>query len=321
LAHTAGADPAVEHAESRDKIGSVPLAAENEALRFALERLAHRHGSEASQAAAAAAFEHGRRALDQLLLAPLSTEVGDRPLVIVPTGALHVVPWSALRSCAGRPVTVAPSARLWQRATEGSADASVEAPTDGSAHTPGQASTVLVAGPDVPAAGAEIAALRATYPDATCVTGEDARVQAVAAALDGAGLGHLVAHGRFRVDNPLFSSLRLADGPLTVYDLEALSRPPLRLVLSACDAGLTDVRAGDELRGLVAALFMLGTRTVIAPVTPVRDSGTRPLMVALHRALAAGDTPATALAKAQADPGDTADARGAAAGFVCFGAA
>ena len=31
-------------------------------------------------------------------------------------------------------------------------------------------------------------------------------------ALDGAGLGHIAAHGRFRSDNVLFSSLRVHDG-------------------------------------------------------------------------------------------------------------
>ena len=36
--------------------------------------------------------------------------------MIVPIGALHAVPWSGLPTCAGRPVTVAPSATVWLRA-------------------------------------------------------------------------------------------------------------------------------------------------------------------------------------------------------------
>ena len=35
------------------------------------------------------------------------------PLVVVPTGELHGLPWSALPSLAGRPTTVAPSTALW----------------------------------------------------------------------------------------------------------------------------------------------------------------------------------------------------------------
>ena len=41
-------------------------------------------------------------------------------------------------------------------------------------------------------------------------------------ALDGAWLAHIAAHGIFRADSPLFSSLRMHDGPLTVYDFEQL---------------------------------------------------------------------------------------------------
>ena len=111
-------------------------------------------------------------------------------------------------------------------------------------------------------------------------------MDAVAAALDGAGLGHVAAHGRFRADNPFFSSLQLADGPLTVYDLEALRRAPTRLILSTCDSGLSAVRSGDELMGLAAAVFSLGARTLIASVVSISDAATRPLMLSLHAGVA-----------------------------------
>ena len=100
----------------------------------------------------------------------------------------------------------------------------------------------------------------------------------------------------------------LADGPLTVYDLEGLRRAPHTLILSACESGLSDVRPGDELMGLAAALFSLGMGTLVAAVTPVPDAATRPLMLALHAAMRSGTPPAEALA-AQA-----------AVSFTCFGA-
>jgi tetratricopeptide (TPR) repeat protein len=273
-------------------------------LRFGLRRLAFAHGSPASLAAAASAVAYAAGRLDELLIGSVRSRIGaERPLVLVPTGVLHAVPWSALPSLAGRPVSVAPSAALWRRAA-----------TVGQA--PGER-MVVVEGPGLPGAAGEVAALAGRYPDATCLAGRAATVAAVAAALDGAGLAHVAAHGAFRVDNPLFSSLQLADGPLTVYDLEGLRRAPRRLVLSACDSGLSGVRPGDELMGLAGALFALGMGTLVASVIPVPDAATRELMVAFHERLQAGLPPAHALAAVQA-----ASARHAAvsASFVCFGA-
>ena len=74
----------------------------------------------------------------------------------------------------------------------------------------------------------------------------------------GADLVHLAAHGSFRADSPLFSSVLLADGPLTVYDLERLRRAPAVVVLSACEAAVAAVHDGDELLGTAAALLGAG---------------------------------------------------------------
>ncbi len=159
------------------------------------------------------------------------------------------------------------------------------------------------------------------YPDARCVSGEDATVGTVSAAVDGARLAHIACHGRFRADNPMFSCLHLANGPLTVYDLERLGKPPETIVLSACDSGLSEVHPGDELMGLAAALLALGSRTLVAAVFSVPDEATRSLMLGFHAGLRAGLSPAAALGRAQhkaVRKGQAASA--AAAGFVCFGA-
>ena len=158
--------------------------------------------------------------------------------------------------------------------------------------------------------------LAALLPGATVLTGRDATVEATLAALDGATLAHVACHGRFRADSPLFSSLELADGPLTALDIQGLRRAPDVLVLSACDVALSERHPGDELLGLSAALLASGTRTIVASVVPVPDAAARRLMLAFHRRLAAGASPAAALAEAQA--GLRADQR-ALAGFLCLG--
>ncbi|WP_067069475.1 CHAT domain-containing protein [Carbonactinospora thermoautotrophica] len=272
---------------------------ETESLRFSLNRLARRHGGEPLLAAARLALRYAAGRLDEILFAPLRSTLGDRELVVVPTGALHALPWTVLPTCAGRPVAVAPSARTWLATVRG-------------ASRPGTAGVALVAGPGLEHAEPEVRDLAHRYREARLLAGQDATVQAVSTAIDGADLAHIAAHGHFRADNPLFSCLDLVDGPLTVYDMERLEQAPRRLVLSACDSALSAVRPGDELMGLASAVFALGTSTLVASVTPVPDDETRRLMTDLHDRLVGGTPPARALAEAQQAVGVD--------GFVCFGA-
>lgn len=264
-----------------------------ERVPFALRRLARSGDTRGGSSAAARMLRHAAARLDALLLAPLG--LGERPLVIVPTGPLQGLPWPVLPSCSGRPVAVSPSAALWRQA--------VVRPATGTGPV------VVAAGPGLPDAAAEVAEVAAIY-------GTVPTRDSTLAALDGARLAHLAAHGRVNTANPLFSSLHLADGPLTVYDLERLRTPPELVVLAACESGRSVVRAGDELLGLSTTFLSLGTRCVVASMVPVPDARTRPLMIALHERLAAGVSTATALAETQREAGDDVTA----AGFVCIGA-
>jgi CHAT domain len=279
------------------ELGADDSAPELEWLRFSLERLAAGRGRSGPRAAALGSAESTARALDRLLVEPLLPAIGDAPVVVVPTGALHVLPWAALPSLAARPVVVAPSLTLWL----------------GLAGLPRsrRRKTVIVAGPRLRYSAAEVRDIAALHPSATVLYGRAATARTALTALDGAALAHLACHGLFRSDSPLFSSLELADGPLNVYELQQLKRAPEVVVLSACDLGASTLHPGDELLGLTAALLAMGTRTVIASVVPVNDAAARRLMVALHRNLVAGLSPAAALAHAQAGA--------PAPGFVCLG--
>ncbi|MET7418576.1 CHAT domain-containing protein [Dactylosporangium sp. NPDC005555] len=277
-----------------------PVLDELHALRFAQRRLVAGRGH---RGAATLAADHAAAALDRMLLAPLDDLVGDRELVLAPTGQLQALSWSLLPRCRGRAVRVTPSAGTWWRAHR--------APRPGGP-------AVFVGAADPPQALREVTGIAAGTPGATLLAGDDALVGDVLRALDGARLGHIACHGVFRTDNALFSALRLTDGPLTMYDLSALDGPPGTLVLSGCDTGLSAVHPGEELLGLTSALLQLGTRTVVASTGPVDDDATRSLMTDFHKLLGTGCTEAAALATAQlaAD----GDARYSSAGFVCYGA-
>lgn len=219
--------------------------------------------------------------LDRGLLAPVRSFVGDRALVVVPAGELRELPWAALPSCAGRPVSVVPCAGAWEP------------------RTPGTGTRVWVAGPGLEHAEPEIRRLHRRWGGRRRST-----VGPALAAMDGAELAHVAAHCRFREDNPMFTGVELADGPLYAYDLDGLARPPRLLVLSACEG------ARGGLLGLAAVLLRRGT-TLVASTIPVPDDAATRLMTGLHERLAAGLGVAAALAEAQHAHGHL--------GFVCLG--
>ncbi|AIS01678.1 hypothetical protein SGLAU_28720 [Streptomyces glaucescens] len=275
---------------------------EAEHVQAGLRRLAH-PGAEGRLPVVEAA---GRR-LEELLLGPAAACLGPGPVVVVPPARLHRVPWALLPSLRERVVSVSPSASSWLRARE------TEPPRGG-----GQ---VLVRGPGLATGGAEVPEVADRYPEARVLEEEDARVPRVLRELDGAALAHIAAHGTFRADSPMFSSLRMADGPLIVHDFERLDRSPYRIILSSCDTARLASVGADELLGLVTALLPLGTAGVVASSAPVNDAAVVPLMLALHKGLGAGLSLAEALRDARAAlPGDALhQATGWA--FTAFGAA
>jgi tetratricopeptide (TPR) repeat protein len=227
------------------------------------------------------------------------------PVVVVPTGRLHAVPWGLMPSLRERATAVAPSASAWLRARR--------------TMPPAERRVVLVGGPRLATADAEVRSLAGQYPDALVLTGERAVTERVMAAMDGAWLVHMAAHGTFRADSPLFSAIELNDGPLTVYDLERLRRAPYRVILSSCSSAVGEAVGADELLGLVSALISIGSAGVVASVVPVNDPATVPLMLALHENLRAGSGLAQALTVARRAASAGSVARSTADSFIAFG--
>jgi tetratricopeptide (TPR) repeat protein len=206
--------------------------------------------------AAAAAAE----ALDALL-----PPTGDGPVTI--TGSPPGLPWAALPSYRGRPVSL------------GGPTGSVPVST-----------TAWIAGPELTHATREVTSLQRVHGGAV-LTGRSASVDAALRAMDGVDAVHIAAHGRVR---GLFSSLQLADGYLHEHDLDRLVRPPRVVVLSSCESDLAPAFLGR------------GAEAVIASTLAVPDDRTPALMAAVHLGLRAGLGPAAALALAQVEHEDQA---------------
>ena len=279
------------------------LAAELEFARAGLQRLAF--GARRPRETMAALEASGRR-LEELLLGPAAGRLRDGPVVVVPPGWLHWMPWALLPALRPLAVSVAPSARAWLRAL--------------AVPEPERDDVVLVSGPGLATGPDEVAAIAKLYEQPTLLDRTQATAGRVLDALDGARLAHIAAHGTFRADSPLFSALHMFDGPVTVHDFERLQTAPFRLVLSSCDSARLAPSGADELLGLAAALLPLGTAALAASVVPVNDEATAGLMQSLHRGLRSGLSMAQALRTMRAEAAGDPLANATACSFTAIGA-
>ncbi len=282
-------------------VGSVPER-EVQMNRFVLRRITRGRPQPGDELA----LKHRGAALEASLLGDAAAELGDGPVVVIPPGRLRAAPWTLMPSLRDRVVTVAPSASTWLRARR--------------MRPPSPRRVALVAGPGLATKGAEVEPLRSRYPGAVLLGRGNATAGQVLAALDGAWLAHIAAHGTFRADNPMFSSILLDDGPLIVHDFERLGRAPYQLVLAGCDSGVAAPVGADELLGLVSSLIPLGAAGIVASIVPVNDIAAVPIMLALHDALQRGATLPEALLAARRAAGDDPLAEATAHSFLALGA-
>lgn len=96
---------------------------------------------------------------------------------------------------------------------------------------------------------------------------------------------HLATHAVFRQDNPLFSWLRLADGPVSVANLMEITLPqhPL-VVLSACETGQGESRGGG-LMGMGRGFLAAGAAGLVVSLWKVADRAASELMTNFYHSL------------------------------------
>ena len=262
-------------------------------LRFQIDTL--RFAGRGVRRHAAQLTDRARRHLADLyetLLQPIERRLGDRRLVIVPHRALNYVPFHALYDghqyvVERRSVSYAPSAavllhclQLQQRPIA-------------------QAVLVGVADEQIPRVRDEVMAIAEILPTSTVLLDGAATAAAVRELAPRADVLHLACHGQFRPDNPLFSSLHLGDGWMTVRDAYELDLGCALVTLSACETGVSAVAPGEELMGLSRGFFSAGTASLLVSLWTVDDASTAELMTGVYGGLRDGLRPADALARSQ----------------------
>jgi tetratricopeptide (TPR) repeat protein len=233
-----------------------------------------------------------------VLIGPGADDLIDaRRVIVVPHGVLHYLPFHALIDPSGTPfverveIAYAPSATV------------LASCYDRPAVPRGLGSRLLIGVPDpsIPQVAGEIEALEQLFGPALVLSGPMATEQAFRRHAPDADVIHLASHAVFRQDNPLFSGIRLADGWLALYDLYSLRLRASLVTLSACETGVNDVLAGDELVGLARGFFQAGTASVVVSLWAVNDASTAQLMRRFYAHLETGIGPAAAMRRAQID--------------------
>jgi CHAT domain-containing protein len=262
-------------------------------LRFQIDSL--RHGAARVRRHLPGLTQRARRHLEvlyDLLLRPIEGRIGERRLVVVPHRALHYLPFQALHDGTSylierREVSYAPSALVLKQCL-GQQRRKVR-----------KALLLGVADEQTPRVRDEIEALRSLFPETVALLDSDATIEALRQHAPSADVVHFACHGQFRPDNPLFSSLRLGDGWLTVRDAYSLNLHCALVTLSACETGVNDVAPGDELIGLARGFFAAGSASLLCSLWTVDDEATSEMMVDFYGRLRASSSPAKALRGAQ----------------------
>ncbi|MEK7774886.1 MAG: CHAT domain-containing tetratricopeptide repeat protein [Candidatus Zixiibacteriota bacterium] len=202
--------------------------------------------------------------IGEWLWSPLKIATGTKNVLIIPEGGLSNLPWPAIR-VGGEPliarhcILVNPSFRHYTKAE------AVRVKSDSIAIFAGQSEDL----PEVRHELQELATLAG--PNATIfdpclrehwpVSGE-------------AKVWHFSGHASLRKDNPFYSFLHLADGPLFATDFRLRETKVGVVTLASCRSGEQVSLPGEESEGLVRSLLEMGARTVIAGHWPVADAST-----------------------------------------------
>src|SRR5271156_6283245 len=226
--------------------------------------------------------------LYQELIAPIRHQLNSRHLVFVQHGLLHYVPFHALHDgdsylIDNFTISYAPSASVYALCQTKPANAA------------GDPLILGVSDAQTPSIQTEVEAIGAMLPKAKLFVGE----QATAEVLRGYGRDsrtiHIATHGYFRQDNPMFSSIRLGDSHLSLYEIYHLHLPAELIVLSGCATGLNAVTPGDELIGLVRGLLQAGAQSLVLSLWDVHDESTKEFMIEFYTHLQQGLSKAEAM--------------------------
>jgi CHAT domain-containing protein len=237
------------------------------------------------------ATQYHLQELYRQLIQPIREKIQLPNLIIVPHQVLHYVPFVALFDGSNY---LADSHAISRSASVSVAKICREKKIPKTE----QDLILAVADEMTPHINEEVEALKQLLPKGLFFVGREAREDKLRRYGPTAGKLHIAAHGIFRADNPMFSSLKLGDSWLNLFDIFNLQLGAELTVLSACETGMSAVWEGDELLGLARGFLYAGTPSLVVSLWTVNDRSTAELMRHFYTELQRGASKARALQKA-----------------------
>lgn len=240
--------------------------------------------------------------LYDILIKPIAPYLNKKKAGIIPQGILHYVPFAALKHgdrylIEDHTLFYLPSATVLKFCRDKQKVFGGKVLALGN---PDLRNSQL----DIPFAFDEVKAIGRLYPDSTVLVRRNATKSVFEDLAGSYDVLHLASHGVFDANRPLNSALLLSpegnsDGRLTVSEIFDLELDEASMVtLSACQSGMSRIRAGDEMMGLPRAFIYAGAPTVVASLWNVNDRATAILMENFYKNLKDSEK-AEALRKAQ----------------------
>jgi CHAT domain-containing protein len=150
----------------------------------------------------------------------------------------------------------------------------------------------------IPFVESELQAVAERVPRPTILNSERATFAAFMAEVKSFDLVHIACHGQFREDNPMYSSVRLADGWVTANDILKQRLKAGLVTLSACETGMSKVAGSEEIMGLARGFVSAGAGSLVLSLWTVNDEATGVIMSKFYDHLRS-KTPGAALRAAQ----------------------
>jgi CHAT domain-containing protein len=240
-----------------------------------------------------AATQEHLSAMYRALIAPVRKRLDAEHLIIVPHGPLHYLPFHALEHDGHSlidefSISYAPSAAVYQLCAS-------KPPV-----TRGDSLVLGIPDPQAPYILEEANSVVAVLPNPRLFLGEVATEEVLKKHAINSRYVHIATHGLFRQDNPMFSSIRLGQSELNLFDIYDLQLSAELVTLSGCGTGLNVVVGGDELLGLVRGLLYAGAQSVVVTLWDVNDESTAEFMKVFYQNLWSAPNKAVALRQAMA---------------------